>query len=66
MGISGSPDENGFYVCGLTIEPSSFGEKLQAHWKHPSLAYRLPYRLAVLSVILGAIGLILGVVSILK
>jgi hypothetical protein len=66
IGVVGTPDENGFYACTLTIQPSSFREKLQAHWKHPSLAYRVPYRLAILSVVLGAIGLVLGVISILK
>jgi len=61
LGINGRPDQDGFYACELVLAPSSFWEIVRAHWTHPSLAYRVPYRLAVLSVVLGGVGLLLGV-----
>ena len=66
LGIEGRPDENNFYDCDLNIQPSGFFERFSAHWKHPNLAHQVPYKLAILSVALGAIGLLLGVVSILQ
>jgi hypothetical protein len=61
--INGRPDAYGFYPCDLTIEKSTLMERLKAHWSHPNLAYRVPYRLALLSVALGLAGLLLGIVS---
>lgn len=66
LGLSGHPDENGFYGCDLTMQPSSFIERLHAHWRHPNLAYRVPYQLAILSLVLGAVGLVLGIVNVIK
>lgn len=66
LGIGGKRDEDGFYGCDLTIQPSRLYEKIHAHWIHPNLEYRIPYRMAILSLILGAVGLVLGITSVLK
>ena len=63
LGLCGRPDEDGFYDCKLEIKCSTTRERVMAHWTHPSLAYRVPFRLALLSVVLGLIGFVLGIVS---
>ena len=66
LGLSGRPDADGFYTCKLQLQPSTPIERAKAHWTHPSLAYRVPYRLALLSVVLGLVGLVLGILSLLR
>ena len=63
LGIEGRPDENGFYACHVRVRKATLTEKIKAHWKHPSLEYRVPFKLAILSLTLGLIGLALGVIS---
>lgn len=63
LGIGGRPDENGFYDCKLIVRKATATEKMRAHWKHPSLEYRVPFKLAILSLALGLIGLGLGIIS---
>lgn len=63
LGVTGRPDESGFYTCDLVIRKAKLTEKVRAHWKHPSLEYRVPFQLALLSLALGLIGLGLGIIS---
>jgi hypothetical protein len=63
LGVAGRRDKNGFYTCDLVIRKAKFTEKVRAHWKHPSLEYRVPFQLALLSLALGLIGLGLGIIS---
>ena len=63
LGITSPPDQNGFHPCDLKLKRSTTLERIAAHWTHPNLAYQVPYRLAMLSLALGLIGLLLGVVS---
>ena len=66
LGINGQADSNGFYACKVTIEKSTLRERLKGHWSNPNPAYTVPYRLAVLSVMLGLVGLFLGILSLVK
>lgn len=66
LGLQGRPDGEGFYACNLQLARSTAWERAKAHWAHPSLAYRVPYRLALLSVVLGLLGLILGIISLVR
>lgn len=64
LGLGGRPDEDGYYTCDLEIVPARFVDRILAHWNHPSLEYQLPYRLAVLSVVLGGVGFLLGIAGV--
>ncbi len=55
--------ENGFYPCSLTIARCSRWEIIKAHWHHPEHAYRLPIQLSLVSLMLGTLGLLLGLIS---
>jgi hypothetical protein len=66
LGLPGPPDANGFYACDLTVEPATTLDKIRAHWSHPTIEYRVTYRLAVLSVVLGSVGFILGIISLVR
>jgi hypothetical protein len=61
--ISGERDKEGFYGCDLSIEKSTFVERLRAHWAHPNLAYKMPLQIAALSVFLGLFGVMLGAIG---
>lgn len=63
LGLQGRPDSEGFYSCDLQLARSTAMERAKAHWAHPSLAYRVPYRLALLSVALGFLGLIISLLG---
>ena len=65
LGIESPRGEDGFHPCSVVISPASFFGKIMAHWQNPNIEYRVSYRLAILSVVLGFVGLILGVISIL-
>lgn len=54
-------DADGFFLCELVLRPSSIHERFLAHWRHPSAEYRAPFHIAIVSLLLGFIGLILGV-----
>jgi hypothetical protein len=60
------PDAQGFYPCDLELSKASTWDKFIAHWEHPNLEYRVPYQIAIVSAGLGLIGLVLGVVSLVK
>ena len=67
LNIVGSPpDAQGFYPCELQLSKASAWNKFIAHWAHPNLEYRIPYQIAMVSAALGAVGLILGIVSLIK
>lgn len=66
LGLPGPPDANGFYACDLAIEPATPLDKMRAHWNHPTIEYRVSYRLALLSVVLGLVGFILGIISLVR
>ena len=63
LGVSGRPDGDGFYSCQVTISPATPFESFLGHWQNPRVEYQFAFRLAVLSVGLGFIGLMLGLVS---
>ncbi len=56
-------DENGFYQCDLSLAAASWKEKIMAHWRHPSPAYRVPMQLGIIGFVLGVVGLILGILG---
>lgn len=61
------PPEEQFYSCDLKIRPVRRLEIIKAHWSHPNPAYRVPLQISItlgsLSVLLGLIGAIFGIVS---
>lgn len=58
-------DEPFFWECNLTIKPASIFEKLyHASWKHPDDGYRISYRLGLLGLATGILGLLSTVISI--
>jgi hypothetical protein len=64
LGIpKGRPNALGFYPCDLIVRPATRLEILAAHWHHPDHAYRFPLQLSLVSLILGIVGFILGLLS---
>lgn len=64
LGIpQGAANEHGFYPCSLSIRQATHWEILIAHWKHPDPAYRFPLQISLVSLLLGIIGFVLGMVS---
>lgn len=62
-------DQASFYPCRLTIRRATKWEIIKAHWSHPDPAYRVPLQISILlggiSVGLGMLGAVLGVISLL-
>jgi len=63
LGIDNARGADGFHPCSVTVSRAGFLGSIQAHWAHPNIEYRAPYRLAMQSVALGLLGAILGAVS---
>lgn len=63
LGINSPRDADGFHPCNVIITPAGLLGSIRAHWRHPSIEYRVPYRLAMLSVALGLLGAVLGAAS---
>ncbi|MCL7715801.1 hypothetical protein [Stenotrophomonas mori] len=66
LGIEGPRDATHFHDCSLTVGPASRLGELKAHWRHPNIEYRVPYRLAILSLALGLLGALLGALSLVR
>ena len=48
----------------LNINEASFSEKyFNSNWKHPNPTVSLPYKISIISLFLGLISIILGVIS---
>lgn len=63
---TGERDADGFHACDLDIQRASRSDKLRAHWANPNVAYRVPFQIAMVGLVLGVIGLALGVLSLIK
>lgn len=66
LGIDHNFREGGVVRCELEICRARGFDLFLAHWRNPRIEYRVPYRLAVLSVALGAIGLLLGIIGLMQ
>jgi len=61
LGVDGERDDSEYYSCSMELQRANFFEKAVAHWAHPSLEYRVTYRLAILSLALAALSVVLAV-----
>ena len=66
LGIKDGRDAEGFYDCDLSLSPSTLLERAMAHLVHPSLAYRVPYQLALLGVAFSLVSLLIAMFSLLR
>ena len=66
LGVDSPRAADGFHPCNVVVSPAGFLGYIKAHWSHPNIEYRVPYRLAMLSVVLGLLGAFLGALSLLK
>lgn len=64
--VRSPPDTEHFYSCDLEILRASARERFLAHWSHPNLEYRAPYQISIVGAGLGVVGLILGIISLIK
>lgn len=62
----GRPDAEGFAVTSLELARASALQSFLAHWRNPSLAYRVPFQIAIIALILGIVGAVLGVAAVLR
>lgn len=56
-------DKEGYHACQVVARRANKLEVLQAHWHHPDHYYRLPFRISLLALQLGVVGVLLGVMS---
>lgn len=66
LGIDDPRSSDEFYTCSIVITPASFVDKIKAHWFHPNIEYQVPFRLAMIGLALGIVGLFLGLMSLAK
>lgn len=57
-------DDKGYYPCKLDLRQATTFEVLLAHWNHPSPNYSMPLKLSLISVVLGLLGLVLAILSV--
>lgn len=54
---------NGFYPCDLVVMQTTWWDVLKAHWFHPNMAYSVPMRLGYIGLVLGLVGFVMSIVS---
>lgn len=59
-------DDHGWFLTSLTISRCTLLDTFLAHWTHPELGYRFPIQLSLVSLGLGLVGLLLGLMSLVK
>lgn len=62
---NGSENSDGFYECNLTVTRAGKWDVFKAHLFHPNPAYRVPYQIAAVSLLLGLISLVVSFVGLL-
>ena len=58
LDLDGDFNNAKFIDCDLTIRRCYFFEKFIAHLKHPNLIYRIPFQIAVMSLVISIVSLI--------
>lgn len=66
LGIQSDRDGHGFYAVHWEMFPTRWPWTLVAHWRNPDVGYRMAFKLGLIGVVLGFLGLVPAVVSLLR
>lgn len=67
LGITGnSREDDNYWKCKLTVSRASFIQKMKAHWDHPEISYQVSYRISLIGLVLGVMGFLQGIYSLVK
>ena len=63
LGIKSEMGSGGFRSCEILVEQAKRHERILAHWKHPDPGYQLPFRISMVSLIIGILGFLGGIIE---
>ena len=63
LGITSEMGNGGFRSCDILVETAKRHEQILAHWNHPDPGYQLPFRISMMSLMIGILGFLGGIIE---